>query len=81
MCEICGQRYCPAACPSAVRPPEFECAVCGDEFFETEVDEMLDDDTCICFICAQCEDADVIDEAREAHRVPLAEQFRRWARV
>lgn len=80
MCEICGQFTCPSACPSAVRPPEFECAVCGKEHFETEVDEFLDDDTCICFNCARCEDPEVIDEAREAHRLEPIEQIRAWYR-
>lgn len=77
MCEICGQFTCPSACPSAIGEMEFECAVCGHDYFERESVEVLDDGKIICWICARCEDPDVIDAAREAHRIPVIEQLRR----
>lgn len=80
MCEICGQFTCPSACPSAIGEMEYECAVCGDDYFEREADEFLDDGKIICFICARCEDPEVIDEAREAHRLEPKEQIRAWYR-
>ena len=77
MCEICGQFTCPSACPSAIGEEEYVCAVCGHRFFQREAVEELDDGTIICWICDKCEDPEVIDEARERHRVPVIEQLRR----
>ena len=81
MCDICGMGICPSACPSAIGDMEFRCAVCGEDYFEREADEFLDDGKIICWICAKCEDPEVIDAAREQHRVPVIEQIkRRWGR-
>lgn len=79
MCEICGHRVCPAACPNGKRPPEFECANCGDEVFDYEAEEILEDGTCICETCAAFVDDEVLDMVRIRHQVPLTRQIRRWA--
>ena len=46
-----------------------------------EIDEELDDGTVICACCAAETDEDILDEIRAAHRIPLAVQIRRWARL
>ena len=80
MCEICGHRHCPAACPGCVEMM-IECACCGDEVYLHEVDEVLDDDRVICTDCVRYGDPDKVEAVRQAHTLPLIEQIRRWARV
>lgn len=80
MCEICGYRHCPAACPGN-NDAMVECACCGDDVYLFEVDEILDDDLVICTDCVRTRDPAEIDEVRQAHTLPLVMQFRRWARV
>lgn len=80
MCDICGRFECPASCPGH-REEMYECAVCGSDCYGYEIDEELDDGTVICACCAAETDEDTLDELRTAHRIPLAVQIRRWARL
>ena len=80
MCDICGRFECPASCPNH-SDDMYECAVCGAECYGYEIDEELDDGTVICACCAAETDEDTLDEIRAAHRIPLAVQIRRWARL
>ena len=36
MCEICGMRYCPAACPSYETAAIGVCAYCGEVIYDCE---------------------------------------------
>ncbi|MBQ8401528.1 MAG: hypothetical protein IJX14_06315 [Clostridia bacterium] len=80
MCDICGYRHCPAACPGN-DDAMVECAVCGEDVYRYEVDEILDDERVICVDCARYGDMDRVQAVREAHTLPLIQQIRRWARV
>lgn len=80
MCDICGHRHCPAACPGN-DDAMVECAVCGHEVYLHEVDEVLSDDLVICTDCVRTRDPEEVEAVREAHTLPLIEQIRRWARV
>lgn len=80
MCDICGRFVCPASCPNHGEET-YECAVCGAECYGYEIDEAFDDGTVICACCAAETDENTLDELRAAHRIPLAVQIRRWARL
>lgn len=80
MCDICGFRHCPAACPSHVER-EYVCANCDDDVYEYEVAEMLSDGKCICKVCAAFVDDTELDTVRVEHTLPLIQQIREWGRV
>lgn len=42
MCEECRQSPCHPSCPNAEPPITFECARCGEEFYEGDEDSLID---------------------------------------
>lgn len=66
MCEICGKWECPSSCPNA-HEEQMRCAVCGEDVYLYDASETLADGECICTICAEDTDEDMLDEVRAAH--------------
>ena len=80
MCDICGWKICPAACPGN-RDITVECACCREDVYLHEIAEVLDDDKILCTECVQFGDPAKVERVRQRHSLPLIEQIRRWARV
>lgn len=80
MCDICLRHPCPAACPNH-HESSFECANCGEETYEYEVSEILDDGKVICETCAAFVAERRLDRVRERHTRSTEQILRAWGRT